>query len=170
MRFIICYTFILLTFVLIGECQTKSTQSSDMLFQKAVSKLKENLSDSIIKINKFPSAKDSSRYITDFIDILNKEINTKAFVDMSQYSDFSFSTKSYDLTIHEILLTKVSKKFNEEIINLKTEAPIQIRIMQFGNRILLFSYSPFKINDKLIQTMKDFENIYEELIKSASVE
>ncbi|MFL5810417.1 MAG: hypothetical protein ACJ749_12910, partial [Flavisolibacter sp.] len=125
------YIFFLVTVTHSWECQT-IVQRSDTTFKKAVVEFREKFVGSI-KINKFPTAKDSSFYVTNLLDLLNSEFKTKAFNKQSEYSDFSFSTKAYNLTIHEILLAKVPEKLNKEIIKPKTEAPLQIQIRQFGN-------------------------------------
>ena len=149
-----------------GGCQISSTQTSDGIFPHAISRFKERFPDSI-KVNKFPSTRDSSSYVTNFLNLLDRKLKTSVFSSAANYSDFSFSTKYYDLTVHEIVLSKAPDQLNGKVINAKTEAPLQIIVRQFGNRILLFSFSPFKFNDNMNHTIKKFEGIYEEISKSA---
>ena len=150
-----------------GGCQSnpKNSQTID-IFQATINKFRQNTTDSM-QIIGFPSVKDSTLYVKDLFNLLNKELSTKIFGHDSKYCDFSFRTKSYDLTVHEIILSNPPTRIDQKIFKPRTEVPLQMQLKQFGNRILLFSYSPVKFNDHTKQAIKNIEDLYEEFLKKA---
>lgn len=137
----------------------------DSIFKTTVEKFIKNLGDTI-EIHPFPSPEDSSKYVSNLLSLLDKEMETdEIFVKNQKYSDFSFSTKSYDLSIYEIVLREDLKQIKDQIIKVKGEAPLTMKIVPMGKRILIYSYSPFKNNEKLKKAINKFQVIYVDTIK-----
>lgn len=136
----------------------------DTIFEKAIIQFKEKLPDPVNIIN-FPTREDSISYIKSFWGLLNRELQTTIFNKKATYADFSYSTTSYELSIHQVVLQTKMPAIKKAVLRPRTEAPIEWKFLQIKDRLIIFSYSPFKKNVDLQNAILEFENIYRKLMK-----